>query len=104
MDKSKVIANKDNVMAKAIGLRTGSVVTVLPTGHVTLVGGDTEAASALIDDLIDGDGVSALSELAEQLTLAAPKAVEKWAGEARVDIPEDLVGAMIGGAGSGLKV
>ena len=57
-EKAKLVVGKDSAMIKAIGVHTGCAVTMLPTGHVSILGkGEAvEIATKLVDNLLDGDG------------------------------------------------
>jgi hypothetical protein len=99
-NKKAKITGKDNIMWDAIVAQSGSTLALLPTGHVTVLGGDdaTALATSLIDDLIDGDGEKARETLAARLVVAEP-----WGGVLEQPCPDEWVGAVIGKGGAGIK-
>jgi len=99
-DKQKLLVGKNSLMQNALQTHSGAALTMLPTGHVSVLGGDDEVSVAvgLIDDLIDADGARAKEVLAALLVVAEP-----WGGELLVPCPDEWVGALIGKGGMGLK-
>ena len=101
-DKHKAVLGKaPNYMKDAIAAHCDVTVTLLPTHHVMVTGGEdaTKAAAALIDDLIDADGEVAQKTLAERLAVAEP-----FCGFLEVVCPDDWVGGIIGKGGKGIKM
>ena len=102
--KQKLLVGKRvdgaGLMERAIATHTGVTMALLPTGHVSVLGGEeaTEAAVVLIDDLLDGEGALAKETLAALLVEKAP-----WCGELHVPCTDEWVGAVIGKHGAGLK-
>lgn len=98
--KKAALTGKDNLMWDAIAAHSGATLSLLPTGHVTVLGGEEATASArrLIDDLVDGDGDGARETLAARLVVAEP-----WGGVLELPCPDEWVGAIIGKGGAGIK-
>ena len=98
--KKAALTGKDNLMWDAIVAHSGATLSLLPTGHVTVLGGEEATASArrLIDDLVDGDGDGARETLAARLVVAEP-----WGGMLELPCPDEWVGAIIGKGGAGIK-
>jgi rRNA processing protein Krr1/Pno1 len=94
------ITGKDDVMWNAIASHSGATLAMLPTGHVSVVGdgAQSDSATSLIDNLIDGDGATARETLAAKLAEAEP-----WCGVLEFPVPDEWVGAIIGKGGSGIK-
>lgn len=99
-DKQKLLIGKEKIMLNALQSHSGAALTMLPTGHVSVLGDDDEVETAcdLIDNLLDADGAQAKEVLAALLVVAEP-----WGGELQVPCPDEWVGAVIGKRGMGLK-